>query len=213
MNTQPIPSVISPMLLSAAPEPFDSPAHLFEIKWDGIRCIGHVGEAVCLQTRRLHTVTAQFPEVAEALRQFPEGTVLDGELVVFEGGRPSFEAVRRRIAMRNPQKILHTATDRPTTFMVFDLLYLAGSPMMALPLEERRRHLLELEPEDGPVCIPEHFDSGTALYVAAIGQGLEGIVAKRRDSRYTPGRRSPAWVKCKPPDYDSGRFDDLRRRL
>ena len=203
--------MIAPMLLMPVREPFDSPEYAYEVKWDGMRLLAFTEEPVRLQTRRLRSVQTQFPEVVEACAGLPEGTVLDGELVVFRNERPDFESLRQRIATHAPRKVARLASDLPATFLGFDLLYLAGESLMGLPLKERRKLLLQLRPYGG-LTFPDHFDSGTALFEAVQEQGLEGIVAKRRDSQYMPGRRCRSWMKCKQPGYDLERFVHQRRR-
>lgn len=198
------------MLLQSVREPFDRPEYVHEAKRDGCRLLVFVGETIRLQTRHLRFVQNQFPEIVEACSILPPGTVLDGELVVFEHGRPSFPAIRRRIATTTPHRVAALAAKHPATFLGFDLLYYRDAPMIDLPLEQRRHQLLTL-PSCDRISYPEHFDSGTALYEAVMEQGLEGIVAKRRDSLYHPGKRSRAWLKCKPPGYDAERFRKSKR--
>ena len=195
-----LPKIIKPMLAQTAQSPFDSEDHLFEIKWDGIRCVAFVeGGALRLQSRQGIEITRQFPELS-SLRRLPSGTVLDGELVVLKGGKPCFCEIQRRAHLQSRPLINLVSDSTPVTYMVFDLLYLRGKPVMTLPLTVRREAL------KGLLCplllagvlVPEGIiGNGRAFFRQIAHQGLEGIVAKRLDSPYLPGRRSPAWRKLK----------------
>src|SRR5262245_46393581 len=123
-----LPTTIRPMLAVAALGPFDSEDHLFEIKWDGVRCLAFIERGKArLQSRHLLDMTAQFPELA-VLRELPSGTVLDGELVCLEGGRPSLSKVQQRVHLRDRHRIRFMSERSPVVYIVFDLLYLRGRP-------------------------------------------------------------------------------------
>jgi len=110
-----LPLVINPMLAAKAEAPFDSEQHLFEIKWDGIRCLALVeGGRVRLQSRQLTEITGQFPELA-GLGRLPSGTVLDGELVVFLDEKPSLESMQRRALLQNSSRIEHLSRMTPVS--------------------------------------------------------------------------------------------------
>jgi bifunctional non-homologous end joining protein LigD len=137
-------------------------------------------------------VTSRFPEVAAAVPEgLAEGSVVDGELVLFDAaGRPSFELLAPRI-QRAPQRLI-TA---PVTFVVFDLLRTGSDELLDRPYDERRRRLLELGAVGERVLAPDGFDDGAALARTMLAQGWEGVVAKRRASPYRPGVRSADWIK------------------
>jgi len=195
-----LPKIIKPMLAQTAQGPFDSEDHLFEIKWDGIRCVAFVETGVLrLQSRQGIEMTRQFPELS-SLRRLPSGTVLDGELVVLKGGKPCFCEMQRRTHLQSRPLINLVSDSAPVTYMVFDLLYLHGKSVMTVPLAARRESL------GGLLCplflagvlVPEGIQgNGREFFRQIVRQGLEGIVAKRLDSPYLPGRRSPAWRKLK----------------
>ncbi len=177
-----------PMLATLAEETPKGPGWLFEVKWDGFRALARVrgGEAT-LASRNGNDLTARFEPVARALPAALRTTdcVLDGEVCALdERGRPSFSAMQQGSG--------------PLVYYVFDLLELEGEPLVALPLSERRARLEALVDENVNVTIKVSpaFDDGEALLAAAKQQGLEGILAKRVDSRYT-GRRSREWLKLK----------------
>jgi bifunctional non-homologous end joining protein LigD len=121
--------------------------------------------------------------------------LLDGEVVALEGGLPSFSALAERMHVSDAKKARRLAVARPVTFMVFDLLRLHGVDLTSRPLTERRA-ALERIGLGGPNCqVPPTYDDGDALQAATLEQGLEGVVSKRLSSRYSPGRRSPDWLK------------------
>src|SRR6266481_5892973 len=139
-----LPLVINPMLAQKAEAPFNSAQHLFEIKWDGIRCLAFIeGRRVRLQSRQLTEITFQFPELA-GLGRLPSGTVLDGELIVFQHDKPSLAEIQRRALLQNSSRIKHLSRIRPVSYMVFDLPFLKGRPLMAAPLSLRREALIDL---------------------------------------------------------------------
>lgn len=196
-----LPPTINPMLAAKADAPFDSEQHLFEIKWDGMRCLAFIeGGRVRLQSRQLTEITLQFPELA-GLGRLCSGTVLDGELVVFEHDKPSLAAIQRRALLQNSSRIQRLSRAEPVSYMVFDLLFLKGRSLMAAPLRVRREALMELY---GQLPLPGFLLSeglrqcGRELFALIMRQGLEGIMAKRLDAPYLPGKRARHWLKIKP---------------
>ena len=188
-----------PMLATLTGEAFDDPEWGYEPKWDGIRAIALCDEETHLVTRNDKDVTVAYPE----LRRLHEQTValeamLDGEIVAFENGVPSFQRLQQRMHLRDERKIEEMARQMPVVYIVFDLLYLDGEDLTARPLEERRRILDEaIVPSDQVQVSPITEGQGTALFEAAKEQRLEGIMAKRLSSVYQPGERSKDWLKVK----------------
>ncbi len=188
------------MLAHTANGPFDSPDHLFEIKWDGIRALAHIEGSgrVRLQSREMTEITAQFPEVVESLARFPGGTVLDGELVVLVNGDPDRTKVLRRMSVRDSLRIGLLAEQCPATFIAFDLLFLDANSWMPRPLIERRTrmlNLLDVGQGDGVLASPAVEGRGLEMFKLVKARRLEGVMAKRMDGRYLPGRRSRLWLK------------------
>jgi ATP-dependent DNA ligase len=139
-----LPLSIKPMLAQKAEGPFDSKQHLFEIKWDGIRCLAFIENGqVRLQSRHLTEITLPFPELA-GLARLPSGTVVDGELVVFQSGKPSLEQIQKRALLQNRARIQHLSHTTPASYIVFDLLFLKGKSLMAAPLNVRREAINKL---------------------------------------------------------------------
>lgn len=196
-----MPAPLSPMLAVAGPLP-EGDGWACEIKWDGIRALVAVtGGAFGLWGRNGRDLTARFPEVAE-LGAAVDGlgpVLLDGELVALDAaGRPSFERLQGRIHLEGAARVRRAAAEVPVTFVAFDLLASAGVDRLAEPYAERREALAALG-LDGPAWrAPAHrVGDGAALLELTRAQGLEGLVAKRLDSSYEPGRRSRAWIKVR----------------
>jgi len=197
-----LPLFIEPMLAKSG-QPFDSQDHLFEIKWDGTRalCFVHGGD-YRLVNRRGVDMTDRYPELA-ALSQLPPGCVLDGEVVVLHRGKPDFGLLQSREGSRSPLRIRTLAKTTPATYIAFDLLYENFRPLLASPLWERRQCLQELlvRAADPALSFSEGIvGSGKGFFEEACRQGLEGMMAKRMDSAYLPGKRTDAWQKIKKMD-------------
>ena len=146
---------------------------------------------------------ASFPELRALGEYFgSRQAVIDGEIVAFDDkGRPRFQRLQPRIHTADPQKARRLAADQPVVYVVFDLLYIDGRSLMGQPYEERRQHLEELgldTSETGSWTLSPRFAGpGADILRASQDQGLEGILAKRLDGPYLPGKRSPTWTKVK----------------
>ena len=195
-----LPNVIKPMLAVALPEPFDSDHHLFEIKWDGIRCLAFVENGRSrLQSRELMDITSQFPEL-DCLADLPDGTVLDGELVAMDGSRPSLGKIQSRALLQDQHRIDFLSRSSPVVYIVFDLIYVSGASITGKPLLERRRALEQLlcGLRPGQILLSEAvLGQGHDLFHAVENMGLEGIMAKCLDGQYRPGKRTALWKKIK----------------
>lgn len=201
--TAPFPDDVSPMKAVLGRLPDDDAGWAYEIKWDGMRALvfidGIAGNMSMRSTRRLELVD-RFPELA-GLDAHLAGhrVVLDGEVVAYEpDGRADFARLQQRMHVTDRAEAARRSASVPVSYVVFDLLHLDGIDVMPLPYVERRRLLTGLV-EPGPGWqVPAHsVGSGEALYEAAVERRLEGLMAKRLDSRYEPGRRSAAWRKVK----------------
>lgn len=188
------------MLAHLAAAPFDSPHHLFEVKWDGVRCVAFLEPTrTRLQSRRLQEITPLYPELAELHRQVRSlPAVLDGEIISVSAGRPDFEAILHRHRLRRPERIAAAARQHPVVYVVFDLLYLAGRSLFNRPLVERKELLAREVRSAGALVVAEFIrKNGRAYARATFAQGLEGIMAKEVHSPYLPGQRSRYWLKVK----------------
>jgi bifunctional non-homologous end joining protein LigD len=187
------------MLAERGQRPFDSSAYFFEVMWDGVRALAFYEDgALRLQDRYQRDVTALYPELQETVSQVDDATVLDGVIVVLVGDNlPDFALLRQRAAARDAAEARALAEKAPVTFQAFDVLCREGRSLMAQPLWRRRRLMHTVRP-GGALATPGVLaNQGVALFEAARQHGLEGIMAKRRDSLYLPGRRSDAWLKIK----------------
>ncbi len=198
---EPMPDHIVPMLARIGDLPPDEQRWSFEIKWDGVRAIAYAKPGrLRLESRNLNEITASYPEVRGLLGDLGmREAVLDGEIVAFdEAGRPSFERLQRRMHVASDSVIRRRMADTPVVYAIFDLLHLDGHSLVGLPYTERRAALEALELSGPAWRVPSaHAGAGERLLAATREQGLEGVVAKRLDSRYEPGRRGGAWVKVK----------------
>ena len=198
---EPMPDQLATMLARTGSLPREDESYGYEVKWDGIRALlfcdhGHL----VLQGRNGTDFTARYPELRELGRVLgAQRVVLDGEVVALDAeGRPSFERLQSRMHLASDSAVRRRMRDIPATYVIFDLLYLNGHSTMALPYEERRALLERLELEGPAWRTPGyHRGGGRALLDATAELGVEGIVAKRLDCPYEPGRRSSAWIKVK----------------
>lgn len=199
-----MPHLIKPMLAVPGALPA-GPDWSFELKWDGIRAVCYTapeisaGAGISLFSRNDRDITAGYPEVGPIAAQLPGGgAVLDGELVTFDAtGRPSFGALQQRMHVTDPVAVHALAGRVPVVYLIFDLLRLSGHSLLDQPYRDRRELLEQLELTGDGWNTPPAFDDGADLLAASRARGLEGVIAKRRDSRYEPGRRSAAWRKIK----------------
>jgi bifunctional non-homologous end joining protein LigD len=189
---------VRPMLATAGALP-TGPGWAYELKWDGVRVLadrtpGHLH----LFSRSEREVTIAYPELA-AVGAGCADVLFDGEVVAMAEGRPSFAALASRMNVGNAAQARRAASANPVTYLVFDVLRLYGVDLADRPYSQRRATLerLATEHDVGPITIPPAFDDGPATVEACRGQGLEGVVAKRLDSVYRPGVRSPDWIKVK----------------
>ncbi|MGH2869306.1 MAG: DNA ligase D [Solirubrobacteraceae bacterium] len=198
---EPMPARILPMLAGAGNLPRDEAKWSFEVKWDGVRAIAYAQPGrLRLESRNLREITPGYPEVRGLIAQVGmRDAVFDGELVAFDDqGRPSFERLQRRMHVTAASAVRRLSASDPVVYAIFDLLYLDGHNLMGRPYAERRARLEDLGLSGPAWRVPAaHPGHGQQLLTATGAQGLEGIVAKRLDSRYEPGRRTGAWIKIK----------------
>jgi bifunctional non-homologous end joining protein LigD len=168
-----------------------------EIKWDGMRVLADVADGrLRLSSRNENDVTTTFPELSTlAGPGMPDDLLLDGEVVALDAGLPTFSALAERMHVSNDRRARRLAVSRPVTFMAFDLLRLKGVDLTRQPLAQRRANLEAMSLAGPHAQVPPTYEDGLALQTAALEQGLEGVVSKRLSSRYSPGRRSPDWLK------------------
>jgi bifunctional non-homologous end joining protein LigD len=202
-----MPHHVEPMLATLSHLPPDPRAWAFEYKWDGVRALAYHeprsrrGDARWLiESRNQLDITRRYPEL-RALRDTlrKHDAVLDGEIVALdEDDRPSFARLQRRMHVNGDARIESLAREVPILYVLFDLLYLDGQSLMDRPYPQRRQALEKLR-LSGPAwqVTPSHIGRGSEMLDAARRHGMEGVVAKRLDSVYEPGRRSNCWLKIK----------------
>lgn len=202
-----MPRNIIPMKAAPGQLPVASNGWGYEIKWDGMRVIAHLGiedgePAVRLQSGNGNNATVSYPELAglvELLDGF-ESLILDGEVVAIDPeGVPSFPLLQQRMHVSDPVEAHRRAVEVPVTYAIFDLLHVNGQDTMRLPLHDRRT-LLEKVVDDGPHwrLTTMHMGDPAALLDSVIERGLEGLVAKQLSSTYQEAKRPTTWVKVKP---------------
>ena len=198
---EPMPRALEPMKAKLAELPSDDEGWGFEIKWDGVRAIAFCETGrVKLVSRSGKDVTKAYPEIGEIAKGLGGAeAVLDGEVVAFdEAGRPSFQRLQRRMHVRDADQVRRLRRDVPVTYVIFDLLYLDGESLLDLTYEERRARLQGLELDATAWRTPAyHRGDGASLLSLTRSQGLEGVVGKRLDSTYKPGKRGRDWIKVK----------------
>ncbi len=197
----PMPRAIHPMLATMVDKPFDDDSWLYEIKWDGYRAVAFIdGNSVRLVSRNQNDLTAAYPELHEIVSHVKgRNAILDGEIVALDNdGRPSFSLMQQRTGVgEGGRRIRRTRDDIAVVYYVFDLLYLDGYDLMQADLDARKGLLAStLVPGDLFRYSDHYIGRGTTLFDAAAQRGLEGIVAKRRRSRYEQ-KRSRDWLKIK----------------
>ncbi len=186
-----------PMLAKATSKPFSSKDWIFEVKWDGFRALAYVDGKFSLKSRNGIEFKYNFPEITE-LKTLTHNVVLDGELIILRNGLPDFEAMQKRFRARRQKEIERQVKTQPAAYIIFDILEKDGKKLTNLPLVERKRILKESVKEGQHCIIADSIDTNGEDYFRLIAsRGLEGIVAKKKNSHYEEGQRSDCWLKIK----------------
>ncbi|MGA2374179.1 MAG: non-homologous end-joining DNA ligase [Candidatus Sulfotelmatobacter sp.] len=197
---RPMPTTIHPMLATSVDEPFDGAEWLFEIKWDGYRAIAFIADGkLRLVSRNQNELTERFPELKDLPKVVhAESAILDGEVVALDDqGRASFTLMQQRTGFRPGGRRGAAKAEVPVLYYAFDLLYLDGYDLRKLPLEDRKKKLASVLVTGDSLRYSDHYEKqGKALFEMARAKGLEGILAKKRDSIYVE-RRTSEWLKIK----------------
>ena len=191
---------IKPMLISEQKKAFDSPDWIYEVKLDGIRCIAYLDseDGTDLRNKRDKKLLPHVPELYDIHKQVKRKCILDGELFILNNGVTDFYEIQRRALMTDPFKIKLSAGKFPATFTAYDIIYDTDHLVMDLPLMERKDLLSDIIMENDRINVSRYIEeNGIALFEAAKQQGLEGVVAKRKDSKYYFGKRTKDWIKFK----------------
>lgn len=186
-------------MLATTSVPFDSPDYLYEIKWDGYRGLAYLDKQTTILSRNQIDLTARFPELQNLhLRVKDKSALIDGEIVVIKDGKPSFNSIQARGKVSDPLRVKGLSSKFPAIFIAFDILHLDGNDLTKLQITQRKE-ILEKAVEQGPDLIISQSITGSGIqfYEQAIKSGLEGVMAKRLDSPYIPGKRSGYWKKIR----------------
>lgn len=190
---------ISPMLIADDRPAFDSEDYLYELKLDGIRALAYLSQdGTALRNKRNKVIENIYPELAGIHKQVKARCILDGELLVLRDGKPDFFEIQRRSLMTNQFKIKLAADKLPACFVAYDIVYHDGCQITGQSLTERKELLSDAVLENGRLALSRVIEqNGTAFFETVRDSGLEGIVAKRRDSKYYFGKTTKDWIKCK----------------
>ena len=197
----PMPTKLAPMLAEIGEAAFTKPDWTWEPKLDGYRVLAFIdGTNVKLRSRRGLDLTPAFPRLAtELAKQAASGMVLDGEIVAFDtNGKPSFNALQNRVQLKSAREIATADQTTPAVYFCFDLLHFAGIDLRDTPYRDRRRYLSQCLLPSPLVQLVHATEDADALQKAALASGFEGVVGKKKDSKYESGRRSALWLKVKP---------------
>jgi len=189
--------IYKPMLAKVTEEAFSDKDWFFEVKWDGFRAIAYVEEAFSLKSRNENELKQIFPELQE-LSKLSSNIVVDGEIIVMREGKPDFQSLLERGQAVSKGEIQRQLSRAPAVYIVFDILEKEGKSLTKLPLMERKAILKESLREGSNVLLCDFIEEkGKAYFQLALDKGLEGVVAKRKDSQYEEGLRTGSWLKIK----------------
>jgi len=172
----------------------------YEMKWDGVRALAFIEDGqLRLASRTGRDITVAYPELSALGPASGTQLLLDGEVVAFDDGRPSFAQLQQRMHVTSAAQAARLSAQIPVSYLIFDVLHVDGHPLLDLPYAQRRELLEALDLNGASWQVPPSFTGYSAADVLGVSRehGLEGIVAKRLDSPYQPGRRSPDWRKVK----------------
>lgn len=191
---------IKPMLIGVEGSPFDSEEYIYELKLDGERCIAYLdNNKTILKNKRNILMLPKVPELAEIHKNVNVRCILDVELAVIKDSKPDFFEIQKRSMMSNPVKIDIAAKKYPACFTAFDILYFEDRQVTDSLLTERKELLQKaVISENGRFAVSRFIEkNGIQFYALAEQQELEGIVAKRKDSKYYFDKRTKDWIKIK----------------
>ena len=186
------------MLIADLRDPFDNDDYLYELKFDGIRCLAYIDESKTdLRNKRNKELTPIFPELKNLHTYVKKKCILDGELIVFKNGKPDFYEVQKRAMMTNLFKIDVLIQKNHASYIVYDILYVDDHLVIEETIENRKEILNQIIIENGYIAISKVHSKGLALFGLVKQLELEGVVAKKRKSQYFFGKRTKDWIKFK----------------
>jgi len=187
------------MLIAKQMKPFDSDNYIYELKFDGIRCLAYLDKDVMdLRNKRNKPLLSLFPELSRLNDFVSQKCILDGELIVIKNGKPDFYEIQKRTMMTNHFKIAMSAKKYPAAYVAYDMLYAGNQTLIDEPIEKRKAILNSVIKENEYLAISRVVENqGIGLFNIVKEQNLEGVVAKRKGSKYFFGKRSQDWIKFK----------------
>lgn len=187
------------MLISEMKDAFDSPDYIYEIKFDGIRCVSYLDQNnTDIRNKRDKKMLPHVPELSNIHRQTKEKCILDGELFIMKNGLIDFYEIQRRALTTDPFKIKIAADQYPASFVAYDIIYYKNKLVNELPLMERKELLAKVIEENSSISISRYIEQeGIQLFQLTKERELEGIVAKKKNSKYYFDKRTKEWIKCK----------------
>lgn len=190
---------VSPMLIADQTEPFDDENYIYELKFDGIRALLYSdGNSVEIRNKRNKALDPIIPELSDLNNNIKGKVILDGEIIVMKHGKPDFYEVQKRSMMTNYSKIELASNIHPITFIAYDILYKDGKELIDLPLMERKMILDKTIIVSDRIAVSKAVENkGIELFNLTKKNGLEGVVAKKKESKYFYGKRSKEWIKFK----------------
>lgn len=195
---------IKPMLLGEVREVFDSKEYLYEVKYDGIRVLVFVSkDKVVIRSRYGIDITGLFPEMMVLCKMVECNVIFDGEIIMLDNNKVSFSKLQKRIHLKNKKTIEFLSKTNPVIFICFDIIY-EGKDLINLSLLERKDVLSNYKDNDVFIKSTYVIGDGTKLFNAIKKLDMEGIVAKKINSKYLVNERSDNWLKIK--NYKSGNF-------
>lgn len=193
--------IIKPMLISKMTEPFNDSDWIYELKLDGIRCIAYLDnndKETELRNKRNMRLLPKVPELTDIYINVKERCILDGELLILKNGVPDFFELQRRALTSNPFKIQISSDKYPASFVAYDILYLKDKALIDLPLLERKTILSDTVGESPRLAVSRYIPkNGIELFEVSKSQKLEGVIAKKEDSKCYFHKRTKDWVKFK----------------
>ena len=189
---------IKPMLISEMTEPFNDPNWIYELKLDGIRCIAYLDKETELRNKRNDRLLPKVPELTGIFHYVKERCILDGELVILKNGVPDFYELQKRALTTNKFKLQLSSESFPACFVAYDILYRKDTSLIDLPLLERKKLLTDIINEDPLLAVSRYIpEKGIQLFAVAKSQKLEGVIAKKINSKYYFDKRTKDWIKFK----------------
>lgn len=186
-----------PMLLSEISKPFDDEDYIFELKFDGYRAIIHSGNNIFkIYSRNGRDLLKIYPELKNVKKILKKDVIIDGEIVTFENGHPSFSKLQNRSHLKSADEIKRASLESPVCFIAFDCLFSNGD-LTDKPLMERKKELEKIPDSDEFIKSTYISRNGKKLFQKVKKLDLEGIIAKKKESKYSPNYRSKEWIKIK----------------